>query len=226
MREFKKIIYGIFYIAVLAGLVFAVWPAGSKNCESEDCLSAVPVPLRVSFAIPQVFFADGAVSAFAEAKNSGVSADFSYRVNFYDAFDNLVGSLNKTAQFPASSVRLVSAVWPEEAANAEFELLAGQELPAAVFSPAPQVAENLEVSGASGRLRGKLQNVSAAMLRDISVIAVFRDEAGEPLWVGDTLVSVLNPYESADFLISLPKDESLLQEISSGTREFFIYPAQ
>lgn len=225
MRGFKKFIYGILYVALLAFFVFWLWPVGvSENCSGNNChASSTP---QISLSAPQIFFADKAVSAFTEATNPGASVEFSYQINFYDSTDELLGSLQKTGQFPASSVRILSGVWPARADRAEFKLITGKELPAVIFPPSPEVSENLEVSGDIGRLRGQLQNISAANLKEVYLIAAFLGSDGRILWVGDTVVSGLVPYGTADFLIALPKDENLLKDISLGTREFFIYPAQ
>jgi hypothetical protein len=84
----------------------------------------------------------------------------------------------------------------------------------------------LEILENSGRLTGTLQNISSANLRETKIIAIFKDSLGDVLWVGETILSGLRSYEALDFVISLPKDENLLKNISSGSREFFIYPAQ
>jgi hypothetical protein len=228
MRTAKQLIYGLIYLAILVGVLVLWWPVNTSKCDpSEKCFNPVESPvLEISFGLPQSFPVAGAISAFSEVTNSGVSAEWSYEINFYDNFDVLVGTLQKKDEFPASSVRLVSVVWPQSAARVEFKPLVGKELPTIISPTTPQVSETLEFSGNSGRLVGKLQNVSSANLREIKIIAVFKDSLGDVLWVGETILSGLNPYEALEFLISLPKDEDLLKDISSGSREFFIYPAQ
>jgi hypothetical protein len=227
MRLVKQLIFGAIYLVILGAVLFWLWPTSLEKCRPlEKCNSLEAPVLQVSFAEPQLFFAAGATAAFAEVKNSGVSAEFSYAINFYDNFDGLVGSLNKKSQFPASSVRLVSAVWPGNATRAEFKVLASRELPAVIFPPSPQVSEVLEISGNSGRLKGGLRSISSGTLRDINIIAVFKNSLGDLLWVGDTVLTELKPYDFSEFVIALPKDENLLKEITDGSREFFIYPTQ
>lgn len=227
MRLVKQLIFGFVYLVILVAVLFWFSPVTLEKCQpSEKCASLEAPVLQISFAEPQLFLATGATAAFAEVKNSGVSTELSYVVNFYDSFGDLVGSLNKTSQFPASSVRLVSAVWPGEAVRAEFKPLSGRELPAVIFPPTPQVSEVLEISGNSGRLKGGLRNVSSATLRDINIIAVFKNSLGDLLWVGDTVLTGLKPNDFSEFVIALPKDENLLEKMTDGSREFFIYPTQ
>jgi hypothetical protein len=227
MRTIKQFIYGLIYLVILLGILFLVWPASFTKCDPYNkCADTEAPTLKISFGVPQVFFATNAISAFSEVTNSGVSAEWTYEINFYDEFGVLIGTLQKKEEFPASSVKLVSVVWPQEASRVEFKSLVGRELPSIISPSTPQVSENLEILGNSGRLIGKLQNVSSANLRETKIIAVFKNSLGEILWVGETVLSNLKPYEKLEFLVSLPKDESLLKNISSGSREFFIYPTQ
>ncbi len=227
MRTAKQFIYGFIYLAILAGVFAWLWPVDTNKCNpSEKCFVEEAPVLKISFGLPQFFSTTDAVSAFSEVTNSGVSAEWTYQINFYDSFDVLIDTVEKRDEFPASSVRLVSVVWPKAAARVEFKPLVGRELPTIISPTTPQVSEKLEISENSGRLTGTLQNISSANLRETKIIAIFKDSLGDVLWVGETILSGLRSYEALDFVISLPKDENLLKNISSGSREFFIYPAQ
>jgi hypothetical protein len=227
MRGFKQFIYGLIYLSVLAAVLFWLWPAQVEDCQSsEECSVEVSAVTEVSFGQPNIFLATGATSAFSEVKNSGASMEVAYEIIFYNQFREKLGSLKKEGQFPASSVRLVSGVWPQAATQAEFKILSSRELSAVILPPTPEISETLEISGNTGRLLGSLRNSSSVNLQNISVLAVFKDSLDNPIWIGDTFLTSLPSFGNADFLIVLPKDEELLKDISAGSREFFIYPLQ
>lgn len=227
MRTTKQFIYGLIYLVILLGILFLIWPANSVKCDPPNKCPNIEAPtLKISFGLPQVFFADHATSAFSEVTNSGVSAEWIYEINFLDEVGGVIGTIQRKEEFPASSIKLVSVVWPQDASRVEFKPLTGREVPSVISPATPQVSENLEISESSGRLIGTLQNISSANLRETKITAVFKNSLEEVLWVGETILSNLKPYEKLEFLISLPKDEVLLKNISSGSREFFIYPTQ
>ena len=227
MRGFKQFVYGLIYLSVLTAVLFWLWPAKVEDCKSpEECSVETPAVAQISFGQPNIFLAAGATSVFSEVKNSGVSVEVAYEIIFYNQFREILGSLKKEGQFPASSVRLVSGVWPQEATQAEFKVLSSRELFTVIMPPTPEVSETLEISGNTGRLTGNLRNLSSVNLQNISVLTVFKDSLGNPIWMGDTFLTSLPSFGNANFLIVLPKDEDLLKDISAGGREFFIYPLQ
>ncbi len=222
MRRAKQIIYGVFYFIVAAGIftffyVRFLKPAPAAPCA--DCLPAAIQPITA-----------GTVSVFSPVAghttllvrvanwNTNVGADtFDYTFTAYDASGTDLGSVSGSSfaypdetKYIAMPNETVSAPPDHIVARADFAVGAVHWIASTTAGVAPSFAftnvATAPIAGSPGTLAvsGQITNDDLVALRNIVVVAIFKDQFGNPAGVSQTVIDALQPQETQPFSVSYP----------------------
>lgn len=231
-RLVKQLIYGSFYLAILA--LIGIWayfafirPAPSctngrqdSGEEGVDCggicpVSCLPAGLAdLQVTETKIFHpSSGITSVLAVIRNSNLdtAADsFNYTLQLFDLNNNLVLTRSGTSYIYAGEIKyltdFISAGAADAARSAELSISSPSWLPEAEFSkPQAVILSRTAEAGENGiQVSGKLANRDTLLLPVVEVGAIFYDRYGYEVGVSKTEVDNLAPNEARDFVIAHP----------------------
>lgn len=231
-RTFKQILYGAFYLAVLAGFIYGVYlfiilrqPATcfdnrrNQGEEAVDCGGpCVPCGLKNVRAIvtstPQILeVRPDLVSAIAEIRNPNTdfgAERFDYSINFYDRSGSRIRALKGVSFIYPGEIKIIA----EPAIVLSFNQIARGEilieniswLPVKDFQrPDVQVRDLQTKKTKDGAVvSGLVFNGNPYLLSRVVVSAVVFNNLGFRLGVSKTTLQDIQPSEQRFFSISIP----------------------
>lgn len=244
-RFFKHFFYGIFYLAVLAGIgylmfLFFVKPPAScfDNIQNQNelgvdcggpcakiCLPSTIRPLTLS-GEAQLFSTDGLWSVLFWPENPNPDyavASFNYSVNIYDEAGSVIKTLSGDSYLYAGEIKYIDIpavdLGSSAPAKAEFKITDPVWIEAAKFSK-PNLAvqsPSAAVSGKNIEYRGRVVNRDTVPFATVKVVAIFNDAMGNRAGVSETEIQNLLPGDSKEFTVLYPFSPDLNLD---GTQPF------
>lgn len=234
-RVIKQILYGLFYLSIAAAVVWAFWvlkPEEIPTCtdglqnqnetgvdcggECEDCELK---DLRLS--IGGVDMAGvGEKTSFVvkvenPSRNFGAS-NIPYQFNITGKGENSLGKVEGQLNIGAGEEKYIAAVGFDAPLNEvrgatfllyEFDFIPESELPdydveiKNINTAFPE--ENVQA-------RGTITNDSGFMMSEVVLTALFHSEDGELANIGTANINNLQPFETRDFLVSVPRNDMFI----------------
>ena len=247
-RFLKHFFYGIFYLAVLAGIgylvfLFFVKPPAScfdnKQNQNEEgidcggicakvCLPSTIRPLVLS-GEAQLFSAPGglwSVLFWPENPNPDYAVtDFKYSVDIYDAAGRTLKTLSGESYLYAGEIKYIDIpaidLGDTPPARAEFEITGPVWAKTENFLKPNLVVQSpsASISGKNIEYKGRVVNRDTVPFRDVKVIAIFNDVMGNRVGVSETEIQNIAPGENKEFTILYPGGEEINLEASQA----FVY---
>ncbi|HVN26027.1 MAG TPA: FxLYD domain-containing protein [Candidatus Paceibacterota bacterium] len=216
-RRAKQVIYGAFYailwFAVFAFIYYvAVRPAlAPVPCAGPACGSENARALATSTIWS---FLDGTQSATYLARvtnaNPGFgAASFDYAFDFFDASGTVARTIEGSSFIYPNEVKYFVApnYVPIEEPYASFDISNVQWVSSSSIGAVPRFSFS-DVQAATGTavvsVSGRITNNDIAAFRDVTVVVIFKDGAGNPAGASETELDSLAPGESAPFTVSYP----------------------
>ncbi|MFH1193114.1 MAG: hypothetical protein V1656_02240 [Candidatus Jorgensenbacteria bacterium] len=248
-RSSKQFVYGAFYLALLALILWggfrAFVPGPScgdgilnQNEERVDCggpcapCAVQPETLRASEA--QAFSTEGGRTVFLvqiiNPNAAYAAASFSYSFVMTDSSGRALGSTpRKTDRIHASERRYLfeSEVPVSFTSTGQVSLMLSDvewkqaaELPRVEFS-ALRIATDVNADGI--RVQGEVENRSPFGAREVKIIALLFDRAGAPLFAAQTVVDEIAGGATQAFPpIKFPADGALARAADPAATEVFV----
>ena len=249
MRTFKQIAYGLLYLLILAGILYAVyliWLRPAPSCfngfkdageEGADCggvCSKACLPSGLS-AIeitgdPKIFHpTPSSISVMAEIqnKNPGSSAKvFRYKFGFYDAQDKLLHEISGESFLYSSEIKYVAEFnlqFPDVSEIAYAKFLTGEPLwvSDSLFGAPNLKLQNSKTSSSDSGLQatGSFINNSGVTISRVTVFTVFYSNIGQPAGISKNEVEGVMPGEQRSFSVFHPP----LSNINLSGTEIYLY---
>ncbi len=248
-RLLKQFIYGFFYLVLLgmAAVIFYLVLRPSETCfdgiqnQTEtgidcgdicgiDCELKYVQPLVISR--PMIFKSDGLISFIAQIKNPNLhygSDRFEYKINFYDAQNSLLDSLDRTSFIYAGEAKNII----EAAVRVPGFVYRGEaivDLATISWKPSSDwQAPILDTIGIKSVLKdngvavsGSVKNPSNFLISKIAISAIFKDGWGTPLAVSKTTTDNLSPFQERSFQIFSPISSSVQKSIDLKATQILI----
>lgn len=249
-RLAKQLIYGFFYLLILAGLIAGVYfeflksapncfdgklnqdeaeiDCGGPNCA--DCALKRLKPLKV---LPiQIFeLGEKSVTALIEIRNPNLNygaSKFIYDLNFYDNSGNILETITDESFIYAGEIKNI-VLAPLEV---DFRLVGKSELiPRDFIWQKPEVFERPEtnareiitkVESAGIAVQGVVQNKNSYFIDKAVVSAVIFGNSGLPLGASKTFVADLKPFEDRFFRIFIPASPDDLKNLDTKLTRVYI----
>lgn len=252
-RLLKRVIYGVFYLIILTGLVFGIYswflkPAAScfdnrKNqgengidCEgpcANACIPANLKPIEIS-SQPQIFHpTPSGISVFARIQNPNsdyAAENFSYAFKFYDSQDNLIQEVRGESFVYAAEIKYLAEF---NLSFSGFDKVQRAELiiesPAWVSGSAfrlPQAAlqsvQTLKSDTGMLQVNGRFINNDSVVLPNVTVIALFYNQFGQPTGISKNEADNVSPGESRTFSVIHPA----ISNVDVSRTAVFLYAKQ
>jgi|GEM_PF-1618826 len=240
MRGQKKFIYGLFYLLVLATIVWAFWPSAKVPvppvCSGPSCGTSQPLPLQVS-GVPQMFASKitHRVVLLGQVTNPnsdyGASA-FSYQFYIFDRNGKTISLVPGNGVIYPSETKYILGVY--DAGSADLSSIAerpGFEINNASLEPAgnflkPDLAlssgPSVQLNADSIVVSGTLKNQGSSLARNVSIIALLSNKYSDPLFAAQTLISNLAGFEEIAFQIPFPADQQVVESVATDKTQVFL----
>jgi hypothetical protein len=237
-RGQKKFLYGLFYLAVFALIVWVFIPSGGAPEMQPVVSSNQPVPLRLIGAA-QIFKSEnsgkGVLLAYVENPNVDYgAAAFSYSFSIFKRDGSILIKVlgdDKIYLYPDEKRYVVSGYDLSgadildvqdkidfEIVNADFHPSSQFLAPDLILSSGPEIA-----TGTLGlTISGKVKNRSAITVGEMKVTALIENRYGDPVFAGQTLLNQLGGFEEREFSVYFPADQALITEAVARKPEIFL----
>lgn len=229
-RFTKKILYGIFYLAILAFIIYGVF-VPSREPASEPSIASPRFLLRVT-AVPQILVLENGRSIIlAKIFNPNTdfgSPEFVYDFRLYNSSGKLLGEISgQDFIYPAETkcvFQMNSMVNPATVEKIETELSGVKwEKGDKFFRPAVAVQSvKTEVSSARIEVNGVVVNNGAFDLDKVRITAVVFDGYGFELFASQTEITGLSSLGRRSFSVIFPADAFLIEKISPDKTQVFV----
>lgn len=247
-RFFKHFTYGIFYLALFAGLGYLVYLGAIKpppSCfdniqnqkeEGVDCGGpcakiCLPPTIRpiTTEGQAQVFIAPGGlVGAIFPMQNPNPDYainDFAYDINIYAADGALLKTVSGHSFIYAGEIKYIVATALDIGSgtpdHASFDIKDPVWIRAENF-PEPRLeiqAANATISGNNVQATGRVLNLDTVTLPNVKVVAIFSNNLGEQIGVSETELDGLGAGELRNFVILHPA----LPDLNLSSTRIFVY---
>jgi hypothetical protein len=235
-RFLKQFLYGLFYLLVIAGIVFLIYPKPMPSCfdhiqnqgeQGVDCggpckafCTANLVPLQ-SIGVPAIFSGVGGRQTFfgqIENPNSNFGAqNFSYAFETRDVQGNLLGVIPGESFIYPDQTKYVAAINEKVSSGTVSVDLAVSTDTAWVASTTMGSAmefafQNLVTTiGVDGMITASGQIVNPATLpaMRVTVIAIFKNSSRIPLQISETEIDSVPAGGSTLFSITAPAIQNI-----------------
>lgn len=249
-RTLKKIIYGLFYLSLVALLALFVWrqivavpPTCSDAIQNQnetgvDC-GGVCVPCEITHLLPlqslspyRIFaLSNGrAVLMFAVANPNRAyhATHFSYHIAVFDKAGTRVEQLDGADSLYAGATKYVIESRVGVRASAIGSVAITVDDPS-WLPVAERAAPALALSGITTeslptgtiRVHGVATNKGSNEARDVAVLAIAYDRYGAKLFAAESVLTSLAGFESTPFSILFPVD-AIFQNVDAAKTEVFI----
>ncbi len=250
-RTSKKMIYGVFYIALLGFLgmgiyngIFASAPTcfdGKLNQHETgvDCGGECkPCYLKNLESIktmgsPEIFSLDSGraviLSKIVNPNSAQDAASFSYTLNIYNSSGDIIEKAYGADSLPASRTKYIV----ESGIRAPLYDITRVDMTFSNITWNPRGAslqENLTVSrivttleGSQIAISGEVKNESAISLRDIKLVGILFNTFGQKIFASQTLVSTLGSFKSIPFVMRIPRDSHTESNVDLAATQVFAY---
>ncbi len=248
-RVLKQFLYGLFYlfiIGIVVGLGY-LFLRPSETCfdgiqnQTEtgiDCGDVCGIDCELKYiqpliiTRPLIYKSDSLVSFIAQIKNPNLhygSDRFEYKINFYDAQNNLLDSLDRTSFIYAGEAKNII----EAAVKVSGFVYRGEAVvdPATIsWKPSSDwQAPILDTIGIKSVLKdngvavsGSVKNPSNFLIPKIIISAIFKDGWGTPLAISKTSMDNLQPFQERTFQISSPVSSSAQKNLDLNATQILI----
>lgn len=227
-RTTKKVLYGIFYLAVLVLLGLSVFGKPAERTPQDETLNASPLKIVV----PAEFFPLGDSRSVVLARifnpNTGyASPEFSYLLKFYGSADRLIGEKNGKDFIYASETKYLFELADVPYSGIERVVLEFSQIKwekAEIFTkPSVSVVNATTTLSSRGfEVGGTIVNESSLELKEAKVLTVVFDKFGYLLSGYQTLISALPSGERRSFLVVIPADQTLADRIDPSETKIVI----
>jgi hypothetical protein len=233
MRRAKQIIYGAFYLIIFGAIFTGFYVLFLKPAPAPPCTNCLPANIQpITAGMVTVFkpVADHATLLVRIANwNTDVAAGtFDYTFTAYDASGKDLGSVSGSSFAYPNETKYI--VMPNETvsgrvARADFTVGVIHWVSSSTAGLAPEFAfKNLvtaPILGNPGTLAvsGEITNEDNAALKNIVVVAIFKDQYGNPAGASQTVLDGLAPQETQNFSVSYPA----LPNINPSATEVYAY---
>lgn len=223
MRRAKQIIYGVFYFIVLAGIFTGFYFLYLRPKPIVPCVDCLPSAIQPITAGTVAVFTPTAGHATLLVRvvnwNTDVGAStFSYTFTAYDASGTNLGSISGSSFAYPDETKYI--VMPNEAVSgtvavADFSVGVVQWVASSTTGTAPNFAftnvATAPIAGSSSTIAatGEITNDDNAALQNITVVAIFKDQYGNPAGVSQTVIDGLQPQETQNFSVSYPAEPNI-----------------
>ena len=246
-RFLKHFFYGIFYLAIFAGIGYLVFllfvkpPASCfDNIQNQNelgvdcggpcakvCLPSTIRPLTLS-GEAQLFSANGLWSVLFWPENPNPDyavTNFKYAVNIYDEAGLIIKTLSGESFLYASEIKYIDIpainLGSSMPSRAEFQITDPVWIEAGKFSKPNLIVQSpsASISGNNVEYRGRVVNRDTVPFGTIKVVAIFNDAMGNRAGVSETEIQNLAPGDSKDFTVLYPASFDL----SLDSVQSFVY---
>lgn len=250
-RTIKKIAYGLFYLIIFSGIVFAVYKSkfepvetcfdGAQNQTEEgvDCGGTCIACRILQLKNPEIkgevkifSVSSGKTILLAETINPNADygiSQFNYYFKIYGEGDILLETLNgEDSLFPGEKKYLYSAETKSERGKIQKVVLeferAKWRTAYDYVKPESPVVQNLatEVSAGLMKVNGMIRNVGPLEIKKLNLIAVLYDKFGIEIFAAQTFISDLPGFSEKSFEVNFPKDQELAEKTDKGKTKVFI----
>jgi hypothetical protein len=242
-RKTKKLVYGIFWNALLAAIilvVYLVFVRSSASCfdgvrnqneQGVDCGGSCAsceaknlLAIRTIRDVELFTTANGSVTLLAAVlnPNAGYVAEFPYEFALLDASGKVLERITGTDTLFASETRFLvtgAAETPaKKVAHAALAISTPQWTPKNEFlKPNISILPGAQTVIENGAVfvRGTLKNQSSLSAESVRVVAFLLDRSGSELFVGQALLSRLSGGNETSFVVQFPADASLVTRVDT-----------
>lgn len=248
MRFLKYFLYGIFYLAVLAGigyLVFLIFVKAPASCFDNKqnqnelgvdcggpcakiCLPATIRAITISGEAQLFSTPDGLWSALFWPQNPNPDyalKDFKYSINIYDGSGAVIKTLNGNSYLYAGEIKYIDvpafSLGDSLPTRAEFQITEPVWIKAENFEKPNLVVQSpsARLSGKNVEYKGRVVNRDTSPFSVIKIVAIFNDAMGSRVGVSETEISNIGPGNSGEFTILYP----MVQGLSPDSTQAFVY---
>ena len=248
-RFLKQFGYGFFYLALLGIVVgiFYLVLRPNETCfdgiqnQGEtgidcgeicgiDCELKYIKPMIISN--PRILKSDGLVSFIAQIKNPNLSYGsdkFEYKINFYDAQNKLLNSLNRMSFIYAGETKNIIEVAVK---ISDFVSRGEAVIDQATINWKPALEwqiPNLKtadikalIEGSTLKISGTITNSSNFLISKIIISAVLKDGWGTSVGVSKTELTNLRPFQQSNFQIFSPVSPSSQKNIDLEATQILV----
>jgi len=226
-RGLKKFIYGLFYLLLIA---FIIYLAGFNFKEETEEGNEENNYLAVEITQSPVFFQlDSGETAFLtqlKNPNTDVKTSFSYKLIIWGENEKLLGEIRGTESLlPETKEFVFDFNFFEDSVNSiDIEILDEIYESASVLLKEDikikEVATNIEEKRV--KITGVLENKSVLSLYKIKLICILVDKFGFNLYVGGTILKNLNSFGEKEFEIFIPIDNEIKKEVVATSTQIYI----
>lgn len=226
MRRAKQIIYGVFYFIVLAGIFTLFYVRFLKPAPAAPCADCLPAGLKPITAGTVLAFTPtlGHVTFLVRVANwnTEVGADsFGFTIAARDASGTPLGSISGSSFAYPDETKYI--VLPNEAvsgtvAAADFTLGAVHWIASSTAGAAPQFSfKNVLTAPAPGNIfaaSGDITDDDNSAFSNITIIAIFKDQYGNPAGVSQTVLDSIQPQQTENFSVSYPASAAISPSVT------------
>ncbi len=249
-RPAKKFLYGVFYLFILA---LILWPivksfqtttascfdnVQNQNETGVDCggscaSCAIKNLEAVRLLTPVKFFSlsSGETVLLAEVLNPNADYDAvntSYIFKIYNADSQLLQRVSGAIIIYGGERRYIFSadvsLAAQTIARVDIEFLKPDwRSVGESLRPnfAPTSKIKTEISEKNIKVSGSLNNQSSLAVQEVELIAILHDRLNQPIFASKTILTDINGLEERTFVISFPSDSSLASRLNSNATEVF-----
>ena len=238
-RRGKQLIYGIFYMALLALLVLLILPGSTGSREpacggiivENECVSDYEeVRLKLPPLLLKADKSYAALLALLENPNSDYGArEVEYEFQVSDELGNTIFTTDGfTALYPEES-RYVHASISKETAErgmrARFLMKRVSWVGSAELMRPNLTIKNLKTAVKRNRItaEGSVKNENALLTDNAKVIAIIKDSVNLPLFAAETNLDRLRGFEEREFAVIFPESEELIKFYDASSTEAAVF---
>ena len=235
-RFVKQIIYGIFFVAV-GGLVVAAisgaFSAKALPACTNDCRPAGPTIAEVGEPLVMKTANDSFLAVLVEVRNSSTDygvANLHYTIGLNDQTGRTLATLSQADDVLPGEDKYLLAVSNDgtiipDVASASFNVGMPNWQSALAFPLQPvslTAGPTVTVGSSSITVAGTVRNGGSGAVAGLKALVVVFDKYQDPLFAGETVVSV-PPFGETGFSVDLPANLQNLSLFDPGRTRVYLY---
>lgn len=237
-RSIKQFLYGLFYLAVMGLLIYAVFGAAAPATPAVCAQNCQPSQSTVQIGAPMIF--KTATSGYLEVlvPITNLSATYGAQTLYYN-FDLHSAAGQTVVALPTAvddlyphETKYLLGVYSADAAvlngiaSATLIIAPITWQPAAAFpSPALTLVSGptTTVTSSSVTVAGVVENESGGYFSGGRVLVIVDDKYQDQLFAGETAVPSLPPLATSTVIVALPADPTFVSRIEPSATQIFLY---